>query len=179
MKKILFILALLTFKENYSQVFRNVVVIRHDDSRVDAGIKKNKTFSAVYANNISAIIIRDFMKKFENAKDVRWFVDDRKVKACFTNDKEYITVLYKTNGYLISTRKNFDGSRLNPGVAAFLNQELGTDFNVNLVTEITRGSDTVFEINLQNEKQICIVQLCKNKGDEELRIIDKRMMTKD
>lgn len=178
MKKMLFILSLLISKENNSQIFRNESEFRYNYKRFEVRIKKGNIYSEAYKNNIRAYILRDFMRKFKYASDVRWYVDKSEITAFFTYENENITVLYKRDGSNILTRKNYNGSRLNPGVAAFLKQEIEASFVIDNVTELIMSNYTVFEVSFQSEKQLCIVQVYKNHEDESMEVIDKKLLTK-
>lgn len=115
---------------------------------------------------------------FGDSTTVSWFVDGKDITGHFYNDNEYISVLYKKNGRHAFTRKVYDSTRLDQRLVTYLEEEAGKEFSVNLVTEIVKEEGTVYEISLTSHKQICLIQIFAGKGDEKLRLIDKKFLTK-
>ena len=178
MQKILFPLFILINMESFSQAFSTKLALKRDDSHFDVQLRKGNRFTAGFINNVSATVIRDVKKKFENATSIRWFVNDNTVTGYFDNDNEKITVLYQSNGYCIATWKNYEGNKLDPKVVDVLNGELGTRFTIYLVTELIRDTDTIYTISLQDQEYWCSIQIFKNNDEGLLKITDKQLLRK-
>jgi len=126
-------------------------------------LKRNGVYVPAYRNNIPSAVLADFTRKFEKADAVAWKVDDNEVNGNFKMEEQKISVTYKKNGQLISTRKIYDGKSLNNALQYYIQSDLKKGFAINLVTEYTSDGTTLYEINLQNQKQINIIRLSKNK----------------
>lgn len=178
MKKIFFPLCFFATMQGYSQFIRSELAIKENETNLKVWLKKNNIFIDSFTNDININVYRTFIDMFGSVPDVYWFIERKEFTSYFILDSISVIGRYKKNGTLISIRKNYDATKLNPEIINFLKQELGTSFRINLVTEILREDETIYEISLQNEKNWCIVQLYKNKENEKLRIVDKKLLTK-
>ena len=177
MKKILLPMFFLATIEAYSQVASNDLVIGNNNKYFDVRINKNNAFPGLI-NNVSTNVIRSFIDMFGCATAVNLFVNEQEATAYFNCDNVAVTVRYKRDGNLISTRKVYDGSKLQPLVADFLSREIKKGFVINLVTELIMGDNTIYEISLQDLSQWCFIQVYKNNENGELTIIDKKVFQK-
>src|SRR5688572_5911045 len=178
MKKIFFPLCLFAAMQGHSQFIRSELAIKENETHLNEWLKKNNLFISGFTNDINTNVYKTFIDMFGSVPGVYWFIEKMEITSYFILDSISVIGRYKKNGNLISIRKNYDASKLNLEITDFLKQELGTSFSVNLVTEILREDDTIYEISLQDKKRLCIVQLYKNKENEKLRIIDKKFLTK-
>src|SRR5688572_9925464 len=169
MKKVFFPLFFLITTGVYSQVARIETVSGRINSHSDVEIKKNSAFTTDLIKEISANMWIDFIRMFNNPADVLWYIDKEEITAYFNYDSESVIVRYKRNGHLISIRKAYQGNKLNSFVADFLNREIKKGFIINMVTELTVGDNTIYEISLQDEKRWCVLQIFQNN---ELRVLE-------
>jgi hypothetical protein len=173
MKKICLLLGLVS-AQCYSQDFVKTtqahssyqVNLNDNDNSPDATtvlLKRNGVYVPAYRNNIPSAVLSDFTRKFENADAVSWKVDDNEVNGSFRLNNEKISVTYKKNGHLVSSRKTYDADKMNSALLYYVQSDIKKGFKINMVTEFTSDQTTLYEINLQNQKQINIVRLSKNK----------------
>ena len=177
MKKILLPMFFLATMEAYSQVASNDLVIGNNNKYFDVKIKKNNVFPGLI-NNVSTNVIRSFIDMFGCATEVNLFVNEQEATAYFICDNEAVTVRYKRDGNLISTRKVYEGSKLQPLIADFLSREIEKHFVINLVTELTMGDNTIYEISLQDQSHWCVLQIFRNDETGVLSIIGRNLFKK-
>ncbi len=185
MKKIYLLLGLVSY-QTFSQDSRKSIpgrneitftaavdiVLPNDRLQSKVFLKKNGIYVQAYINNIPSAVMGDFIKKYEEVKTVSWKVDDNEVTGYFYSNNEKTVVTYKKNGHLVSTRKTYDSTRLTRSVKAFLQAEINKGFSTNLITEVVDDQMTLYEVNMVNQSQICVVRLSKTKNGE-LEVTEK------
>ena len=129
-------------------------------------LKKNGEYVLAYINNIPSAVMADFIKRYEWVENISWKVDDSEVSGYFFSNSEKIIVRYKKNGHLISTRKTYDSTKLARSVNTFLHGEINKGFSIQFVTEVIDDQTTLYEINMVNQLQICVIRLSKAKNGE-------------
>src|SRR6185369_15662480 len=120
--------------------------IHHPDGFQYITMKTEKGLKAGYKNNISADILRHFSKLFDTTVDAEWLIDDEEVTASLKN--ENVMVRYKKNGCYVSTRKVYDGTKLDENILSFLSENVNADLVPNLVTELSSAENTAYEISM-------------------------------
>jgi len=177
MKKIYLLLGLVSYQsfsqdsQKSTQVYNEIALTATikktpDNERMQSKVwlKKNGVFVKAYLNNIPSAVMADFIKRYTKVQYVNWKVDDDQVNGYFDYNNEKVAVTYKKNGYLLSTRKTYDSVNLSKSLRIYIQAELNKGFQINTITEVISGEVTLYEINLVDQQQICIVRLSKNKG---------------
>ncbi len=141
-------------------------IIPEETSTVNVLLKKNGAYIRGYRNNIPSAILSDFTRKYESAENANWKVDDHEVTCIFNFNGQKIIVAYKKNGYLLSTRKTYDSSKLHKTIKPFIRSEMDKGYRISLVTEVVSDAVTLYEISLTGQSKICIVRVSRNKDGE-------------
>lgn len=170
--KIVMVIPVLFALQVYSQEFKKEfklssrkTELNTDNLVFDVSVNNKGKYSAAYTNNIPATIVRDFMGRYLGVSGARWYVDEKEVTAYFEFQLQSITLIYKKDGYLLSTRKIYDSSSLDPAVHTFLANEYLKGFVINLVTEVTREENKFYDISLFSQGKLQMIRLSQRKSD--------------
>lgn len=158
MKTILFCFVLLAFLHTQAQQPDYGIVLK----------KENNTYVALHINNVNPHAVRNLVTTYENAINLEWTIDENGITADFINNKKTVKLNYDNLGNLLTARISYTGESLEPFLAKYAKRLAGKDYTVERVTEVNRGEKIIYEINLQNHSQICIITLVtdKQKGIE-------------
>src|SRR5687768_1010709 len=88
-----------------------------------------------YINNISSRDIRDFVRRYDNTTDEKWYKLTNGYIALFEKDNIKFKVSYDTKGYWISTMRTYTEKYL-PSAVRHPVKSAHYDFNIYLVREI-------------------------------------------
>lgn len=168
--------------QSYSQAHLSSPESRNsteDRNRFEVAVKKDKSFTEAYTNNIPAAVFADFIERYENPGAVSWIVDGNHITARFTRENEYIILWYNRNGSLLYTRKNYDSSKLDPDIGRFVRELIPHSYNFNLVTEIIKEKGTIYEISLVDARSTCILKVHKDMKTENMEVVDKKILSNE
>ena len=118
--------------------------------------KKKGEYIKVFLNNIPAVVLADFISRYEDPLIASWVIDEQQITANFRYDNESIFVVYQ-HGLLQSTQKTYDSTHTNAVLKHYLSDELKKGFRIHLVTEMISGTAVLYQVSLLSSQQVCIL----------------------
>src|SRR5688500_8723528 len=164
------ILTLLLFASvsAYSQTSDNKYIVHLNSDQeedyvpTEVVIKKNNTYTAGFLNNVPGAVLSEFSKKYEGAKNVSWFVEEKTVTVYFVHDDAVSIVKYLQDGLELLKRKSYSANKLKPALATFIKEQT-KDYDIRYVNESEKENAHHYEINLVKDQQWLILKINEDK----------------
>ena len=177
MKKVFLIIILLCSFQSYSQLSFNRIYEKSGKKELTGELGTKTSYVKTYSNNLPVAVIADFFEKYPGVQDVAWFINEKNVTGYFQYKGQDITVSYKKDGFLLSTRKVYDRTRLSARISQYLEDEVGREYEVHMITELVKDDYTIYEVSLLSLQKLCIIQVCRNHDDERLSMVEKKILS--
>jgi hypothetical protein len=125
--------------------------------------------SKTYLNDISTTASRDFVKRYDNALDAKWYkVPDGWIAKC-TLDNHKASVAYDRHGNWVYTMKTYAENKMPRDVRAIVKSTY-YDYQIVVVQEILKGKyPVVYVVHLQDSTCWKNVRVCEG----EMEIIEE------
>src|SRR5688572_21266696 len=111
--------------------------------------------------SVSAKVLDNFQKTFQNSSEVLWSAKGKATCAYFKQNGSPVRVVYNEKGKLQSTTRYYDGDKIPMEIRNTISRN-GFDLDIVHATEIrTRYSTSTF-VNMENRKSYLTVQILPN-----------------
>lgn len=118
--------------------------------------------SAFYpaATGSSEKVLQVFNGTFKDVQDLKWYVIDKEYVAYFSKNGIKTKVTYDANGKYLRSRREFSEEYLPVNILAQVKQKYNGV--INAVTEIAEGSEIVYSINIEGDKNTWVIEAFPN-----------------
>ncbi len=112
--------------------------------------------------------VRDFMKRFPLATDVKWKQVDDEYNATFHVDSNETMVAYKKNGKWIYTINRYNDAKLLPEEVRVLLKKTYYDYTISHIDEINLAQqpNTIYLVLIEDDKTFKTVRVCDGEMEE-------------
>ncbi len=163
--------ALSIFSHANSQVGNSTDKSHSNDSnisfKIESGVLSNDEKSeGIRRVNLDAV--RDFMKRFPLATDVKWKQVDDEYNATFHVDSNETMVAYKKNGKWIYTINRYNDAKLLPEEVRVLLKKTYYDYTISHIDEINLAQqpNTIYLVLIEDDKTFKTVRVCDGEMEE-------------
>ena len=143
--------------KNYSTTSYNI------ESGILSGSEKGEGIRHV---NIDAV--RDFMKRFPLATDVKWRQVDDEYNATFHVDSNETMVAYKNNGRWVYTINRYNNEKMLPTEVRALVKKTYYDYTISHIDEVhhTEQPNTIYLVLIEDDKTLKTIRVCDGEMEE-------------
>ncbi|HEY4151402.1 MAG TPA: hypothetical protein VGM41_20830 [Chitinophagaceae bacterium] len=127
-----------------------------------------------YLNSVSAPVVRNFSRKFGQARNISWFVRETGYIAKFEQEGISFQVLYDKRGLWVYTIKIYHEKQLDRGIRGIV-KSVYYDFSITEVKEVEQYDieGTVYILRLEDDSCWKTLRVCNGEMNE-MEIIRKR-----
>lgn len=120
------------------------------------------------ARHVSLDAVRDFMKRFPLASDVKWKLVDDEYNATFYVDSNETMVAYKNNGKWVYTINHYNNEKMLPTEVRALVKKTYYDYTITNIDEIhlAEQSNGIYLVLIEDDKTFKTIRVCDGEMEE-------------
>jgi len=124
------------------------------------------TTSAYAVPSTHETVVKNFKATFPQAQNIKWYTATDYYEVSFTDKNIAERVYYNEDGQIFRTIKYYDESKLNPFILQRIKEKFRNK-SINTITEIQEDSDLLYQVILQDNKHLYVVN-CNGDGEMHL-----------
>jgi hypothetical protein len=108
-------------------------------------------------------VFKKFKETFPQAQNIKWYDGSSYYEVSFIDKNVPERVYYDKDGKIFRTIRYYDETKLNPFILQRIKEKFRNKF-INSITEIQEDSDLLYQVILQDDKHLYIVN-CNGSGE--------------
>ncbi len=108
-------------------------------------------------------VVKKFNENFPEAQNIKWYNGSDYYEVSFIDKKIPERIYYDQDGKIYRTIRYYDETKLNPFIAQKIKEKYSNK-SIKSVTELQEESGTLYQIILQDNKHLYVVN-CNESGD--------------